>query len=66
MTSTSLKILAVILMVIDHTGEFISGMPICLRWIGRISAPIFFFCSALAMHYTKDRKKYLFRLYSST
>jgi len=66
MTSTSLKILAVVLMVIDHTGAFIPGMPIYLRWIGRISAPIFFFCSALAMHYTKDRKKYLFRLYISS
>ncbi len=65
MTSTSLKILAVVLMFIDHAGLFIPGMPICLRWIGRISAPIFFFCSALAMHYTKDRKKYLFRLYIS-
>ena len=41
-------------------------MPIYLRWIGRISAPIFFFCSALAMHYTKDRKKYLFRIYISS
>lgn len=66
MTSTALKILAVVLMVIDHTGAFISGMPICLRWIGRISAPVFFYCSALAMHHTKDRKKYLFRLYISS
>ncbi|WP_100042808.1 TraX family protein [Lacrimispora sphenoides] len=42
MSSTSLKILAAILMLIDHIGEFIPGMPIYLRWFGRISAPIFF------------------------
>ncbi len=53
-------------MLIDHIGEFIPGMPIYLRWVGRISAPIFFYCSALAMHYTKDRKKYLLKLYVSS
>ncbi|WP_442913827.1 TraX family protein [Lacrimispora sp.] len=47
MTSTSLKILAAILMSIDHIGEFIPGMPIYLRWIGRLSAPIFF----IAVHW---------------
>lgn len=63
MTSTTLKILAAILMLIDHIGEFIPGMPIYLRWIGRLSAPLFFYCSALAIHYTKNRKTYLLRLY---
>lgn len=53
-------------MLIDHIGEFIPGMPIYLRWFGRISAPIFFYCSALAIHYTKDRKKYLLKLYVSS
>lgn len=63
MTGTSLKILAAIFMFIDHINEFIPGTPIFLRWIGRLSAPIFFYCSALAMHYTKDRIKYILRLY---
>lgn len=63
MTTTSLKILAAILMVIDHAGEFLPGMPIWFHWIGRISAPVFFFCSALAMHYTRDRKRYIWKLY---
>lgn len=63
MTSTTLKILAAILMVIDHTGQFIPGMPLYLRWIGRLSAPIFFYCSTLAIHYTKNRTNYLRKLY---
>lgn len=63
MSGTSLKILAAILMLIDHIGVFIPGMPVYFNWIGRLSAPIFFYCSAMAMHYTKDKKKYVFRLY---
>lgn len=42
MTSLSLKITALILMTIDHIGAFIPGMPILFRWLGRLSAPIFF------------------------
>jgi len=63
MTSTMLKILALIFMLLDHVAEFIPGAPIWLHWIGRISAPIFFFCMAWGFYYTSNRKVYLFRMY---
>lgn len=64
MSSTALKIIALILMLIDHIGEFIPDAPIYLRWIGRFSAPIFFFCMAESLHHTHNFKVYLIRLYS--
>ena len=63
MTSTRLKILALIFMTIDHIGEFIPNMPIWFRWIGRMSAPIFFFCAAEGIHHSSDKKQYLKRLW---
>ena len=63
MTSTMLKILALIFMFLDHIAEFIPGAPIWLHWIGRISAPVFFFCMVWGFNYTSNRKIYLFRMY---
>lgn len=63
MSSTLLKVIALICMAIDHFGEFIPFAPVWFRWIGRISAPIFFFCMAWGFYYTKNRKVYLLRLY---
>jgi hypothetical protein len=63
MTSTTLKLLALVLMLIDHIAEFIPGTPIWFHWLGRISAPLFMFCMAWGLYYTHDRKKYLIRMY---
>lgn len=63
MTITLLKIIALIIMFFDHIGEFIPNSPIWLRYIGRISAPLFFYCSAWGFHYTHNRVIYLLRLY---
>lgn len=63
MTTTLLKIIALIAMFIDHTGQFIPNTPEFLRWIGRLSAPIFIYCVVLGYKYTSDKKKYLARLY---
>lgn len=63
MSINALKILALICMVFDHIGEFFLNSPIWFRWIGRLSAPLFFYCSAWGFYYTKNRKRYLFRLY---
>lgn len=63
MSITSIKLLALVLMFIDHVGEFIPGTPFALRMIGRISAPLFIFCSAWGFHHTHNRKLYLIRLY---
>lgn len=63
MSTTALKIIALIFMAIDHIGEFIPFTPIWFRWIGRMSAPLFFFCMAWGFYYTKSRKIYLLRMY---
>lgn len=63
MSTTKLKIIALICMVIDHMWWFIPNMPLWFYWIGRISAPIFFFCMAWGFHFTRNRKRYLLRFY---
>ena len=63
MSSTALKLLALGLMLIDHIYEFLPGMPVILTILGRISAPLFFFCTAWGFHHTRSRETYLLRLY---
>ena len=63
MTIGLLKIFALIIMIFDHVGEFLPNSPAWLRYIGRISAPLFFYCSAWGFYYTHNRKIYLIRLY---
>lgn len=63
MSSFGLKILALVLMVIDHTAEFLPGMPVWMHWLGRLAAPVFIYCSVWSFTYTRDRKKYFLRLY---
>ena len=63
MSQRALKRIALITMIIDHIGCYIPGMPIWLRYIGRISAPLFLFCCAWGFEHTSDKKKYLLRLY---
>lgn len=65
-STTCLKWIALICMVFDHVAEFIPGMPIWFRWIGRISAPIFVFCMVEGIKYTTNKKKYLIRLYAAS
>lgn len=50
-------------MLIDHIGEFIPQSPVWFRYIGRLSAPLFFYCSTWGFYYTSNRKRYLLRLY---
>lgn len=63
MSTFALKILALILMTVDHIGEFIPNSPIFLRWLGRLSAPIFVFCTVNGVVYTNNKIRYLRRLY---
>ena len=63
MTTTILKLLALVFMLIDHIGQFIPETPNWFRWIGRISAPLFIYCVILGYSYTSNKKKYLTRLY---
>lgn len=63
MSTTALKMLALVIMFIDHIGEFIPLTPIWFRWLGRISAPLFFFCMAWGFYYAKNKKIHLIRMY---
>lgn len=63
MSQTAMKWIAVILMTIDHIGGIFPGMPELLRWIGRLSMPIFLFCALQSYEKTRNREAYLLRLY---
>ena len=57
-----LKLVAILSMVVDHTGSvFFPQYPV-FRWIGRMAFPIFAYCLTVGMLYTHDIKKYLGRL----
>ena len=68
MSIFALKIIALILMVIDHVGMYFEGIPepirILMRLIGRGCYPLFLFCMVWGYHHTRSRKKYLIRLYA--
>lgn len=61
----SLKIIALILMTIDHIHQFFSsnGIPMWFNWLGRLSAPLFFFTMAEGFFYTRNKFTYIKRLY---
>jgi len=64
LTSTKLKFLAVILMVLDHVHQMwaSAGAPMWLKWFGRPVFPIFLFAMSESFHYTHNRKNFLKRL----
>lgn len=63
MSTFALKIIALILMTIDHIGHYIPNTPIGLRWLGRLAAPIFLFCLLNGFEKTSNKKKYILRMF---
>nr|WP_297283545.1 TraX family protein [uncultured Agathobaculum sp.] len=57
-----LKLIAIIAMLIDHIGGAFFPEVGWFRWVGRIAFPIFCYCMTVGLLYTRDIKKYLFRL----
>ena len=53
-------------MTADHIGAYIPNMPLWLRWIGRLSSPLFFFCAAEGAVHTSNRRRYLKRLWQAS
>lgn len=62
MTTSMLKVIAILLMLIDHTGAVIFPEAIILRLIGRLSFPIFAYLIVVGYTKTKSFSKYLIRL----
>jgi len=58
-----IKLIAIITMVIDHTGMIFFPRIIVFRIIGRIAFPLFAFFIAEGFRHTRSVKKYLFRLF---
>jgi len=58
----SLKMIAIISMLIDHIGHIFFPEVIIFRIIGRIAFPIFAYVLAEGIYYTKDITKYMLRL----
>lgn len=61
MTIFSLKIIALITMIIDHFAflNIFDNFYLLFRCIGRISFPLYIFIITESLFYTKDRKKFL-------
>ena len=57
-----LKLVAMISMLIDHTGKMFFPQYRIMRIIGRIAFPIYAYCIAVGCVYSKDRLKYLTRI----
>lgn len=62
MSSSVLKIIAIITMLIDHTGKALFTNSLIFSYIGRISFPIFAFQISEGYIHTKNLKKYFYRL----
>lgn len=65
MSITSLKIIAAVTMVLDHCRYFFTDLPVAFSWLGRISAPIFLYCSLYSLEQTSNQQRYFKRLYLS-
>lgn len=63
MGTSTLKLLAAFFMLCSHIVVYIPYAPIWLDWIGRLSFPLYVFCLAWGIDYTRNIKKYRLRLY---
>lgn len=63
MSTSTLKRIALICMIIDHIAIFIPEMPIQMRWVGRLSAPLFLYVFVHSIEYTKNKEGFIQRLY---
>lgn len=60
--SSMLKIIAMVIMVIDHTGAVLFPELRWMRIVGRIAFPIFAFFVAEGFIHTRNIKKYILRM----
>ena len=63
---TQLKTIALVLMVLDHIHyffEFTGCIPTVFSMLGRLSAPLFLFCTVEGFAHTHDRRRYFIRIW---
>src|SRR6266480_5550777 len=63
MNAFQIKIIAIVVMIIDHMGLFFFPQFFFLRLIGRLAFPLFAWLIANGAYHTHDINKYLQRLY---
>ena len=61
--NTTIKLIAIIIMLMDHITIAFFPEKIIFIKIGEIAFPLFAFCIAEGFHYTKDKKKYFLNLF---
>lgn len=59
LTGNQLKLLALLLMTVDHIGAYLLPQYRILRYIGRLAMPIFAWMIAEGCYYTKNRLRYV-------
>ncbi len=67
MTGSQIKLLALIFMVLDHIHcffEFTGKIPLAFTMLGRLSAPLFLFCTVEGFAHIHSRKRYFMRIYA--
>jgi len=70
LTANAIKIIGIVSMTIDHTAliffpRYSLAIPVLfMHIIGRLVAPIMMFFITEGYHYTRDLRKYLFRLFA--
>lgn len=62
MSGFLLKVIAVVTMIIDHTGDVLFPGRLWMRCIGRLAFPIFCFLIVEGFLHTRDLKRYMARL----
>jgi len=63
LSSNAVKLIALILMTVDHVGMLLFPQYRILRIIGRLSMPLFAYMISEGCIHTRNRKKYLLRLF---
>ena len=64
LSSNMLKIIAAVLMLVDHIGMLLFPDIVILRIIGRLSFPIFAFLIAEGCRYTRNKLRYFLTVFS--
>lgn len=67
LSGTALKTIALVLMLLDHIHyffQFTGVVPELFSMLGRLSAPLFLFCTVEGFAYTRDRKRYFLRIWA--